>query len=775
MTPTVAVHPCFSRLGWVLGQAAVAGLAVAGLVPLAKADPPQEMPALKVQAESLQVLPALTAVAQQPPQTLPPIEVGAPRPGARPQPGPTPPPTPSPLPEQPVPAAEKPGRSAPITNAPGSPYSASQGLVTQADLADLPILRSTDFLEQVPGLLVTQHSSQGKANQYFLRGFSLDHGTDFAGYVDDVPYNLPTNAHGQGYLDLNSVIPELVGTIDFRKGPYYADVGDFSSTGSASIHLLDIMPYGIAKVETGMYDWERVVVANSDKVGPGYLLYAFEGNYYNGAFTLKENFNRWVGLLKYTIADDSDRLSVSFTGYDASGNSVNQIPLRATQEGLLSSLSVEDPSDFLTTERYTLDAQWLHKGDDGSVTKGNLYAYYYSLDIFSNFTFFLQDPVHGDQLEQIDRRWVTGGNLSHQWKSPLWGDRVVNTVGLQVRNDDMPHIGLHHTEDRQLVNVVSDDTVEEFNSGLYAQNEVKWAEKLRTVVGARGSFYYADVVDHDTPQDSGQKGSAIFSPKGSLILGPWDRTEFYLNGGYSYHSDDARGTVSTIAPAFTPFQTPGPQTPSPFLIQSRGCEVGVRSQAVPNLTTGVALWQLHLAQELVFDGDTGTTTPLRSSDRYGIEWTNNYRLNRFLTLDADYSWSHGRLLGEEPGVPGNYIPESVTTVFSGGPSLRLPSGWFADLHFRYIGPRPLIEDDSASSRATQLFELNTGYECKRWKAGLELLNMFNSNGHDIDYYYGTALKTDPGFPFPPGSNGVNDINFKRLEPFEARVYYMLKW
>ena len=283
------------------------------------------------------------------------------------------------------------------------------------------------------------------------------------------------------------------------------------------------------------------------------------------------------------------------------------------------------------------------------------------------------------------------------------------------------------------------------------------------------------MVDHDTPENSGEKGSGIFSPKGSLILGPWNKTEFYLNGGYSYHSDDARGAIATIAPAFTPFQTPQPQTPSPFLVQSRGAEIGMRTQVVEGLTSTFALWQLHLGQELVFDGDTGTTAPLRSSDRYGIEWSNNYRVNKWLTFDGDYSWSHGRLLGTDPTTPGNYIPEAVTTVFSGGPTIRLPSGWFAQLRLRYLGPRPLIEDNSASSRATQLFEASVGYECKRYTCGLEFLNLFNSNGHDIDYYYGTGLKTDPGYPFPPGANGVNDVNFKQLEPFEVRAYYTMKW
>ncbi len=711
----------------------------------------------------------VTAQAQVPPERLPPTEVGAPR-VVPIRPIPLPDPVPPPPPERPVPAAEQPGRSAPVANTPGSPSSASQGVISQVELENRPQLRTTEFLEAIPGLVVTQHSGQGKANQYFLRGFALDHGTDFAGFVDDVPYNLPTNAHGQGYLDLNSVIPELVSTVEFRKGPYYAEVGDFSSVGSASIHLRDSLPYGILKIEGGMYDWYRTVIANSLDVGPGRLLYAFEGNAYNGPNQTHENFNRYVGVLKYTVGDDRDGLSLSGIAYNAQGLLANQIPLRAVQQGLLPSNGVEDPSDFLTTSRFTLNSQWWHRAEDGSVTKANVYGVYYSLNIFSNFTFFLNDPVNGDQIDQIDRRWITGGNFSHQWHSWLLGDRMVNTAGFQVRNDSITHVALHNTSQRLLVNAVSDDAVQEISVGPYLSSEVKWTEKVRSVVGARGDYFHFDDVARDTPANSGKKEAKLFSPKGALILGPWNRTEFFLNGGFSFHSNDARGVVATVDPA-----TGNPAPSSPGLVRSKGAEVGVRTQAIPNLTSGFALWQLHLDQELVFSGDSGTTTPLRASDRYGIEWTNNYRINDWLTLDADYSWSHGRLLGTDPDVPGNHIPDAVTTVFSGGPSIKLPSGWFADLRFRYLGPRALVEDNSAHSRATQLFEMSAGYQCLRYTFGIELLNLFNSNGHDIDYFYGSGLRTDPGFPFPPGDPGVQDIHFKRLEPFAARAYYTLRW
>lgn len=719
-----------------------------------------------------------TTVRAQRSQELPATQVGAPR--VKPE---MPPELPQPLPPEPpafFPNPE-PGRTVPVGNGFLAPASASAGYFTQSEIQTFPLLRPTSFLELVPGLLVTQHSGGLKANQYFLRGYSLDHGTDFAGFVDGVPYNLPTNAHGQGYLDLNSVIPELIERVDFRKGPYYADVGDFSTTGSVNIQYYSALPYGFWKIEAGKNDWLRTVVASSGQVGQGTLLFGVEDLYYNGPYQVPENCNRVSGVFRYTLGDREDGLRLSAYLYNGSGNDNNQIPLRAVYQGLVNSLGNLDPSDFLTTLRYTLNGQWWHRWDSGAETRANVYGYYYSLNIFNNFTFFLQDPIHGDQNEQIDRRWVTGGNLSHTWTSTLVGDRMQNTVGLQLRNDSIPHVGLRHTQNRQLVNLVTDDSVDDFGGALYYQNQLKWAEKVRTVLGVRADYIRMDVHDFYIPENTGTRDIAFPSPKGSLILGPWAHTNLFLNGGYDFHTNDARGVTAVLSPAFVgppPFyigqDAPTPTANAPIVARTRGCELGLRSQAIPNLTTEAALWQIHSQQELVFAGDTGTTEPTRSSDRYGIEWSNTYKFSNWLYINADYSWSHGRLLGD-PDNTGQHIPEAITTTFSGGPSVQLASGWFADLRCRYFGPRALTEDNSASSRGTTTFDLELGYQCRRFRGGLEFLNLFNSNGHDIDYFYGTGLKTDPGFPFPPGSFGIADINFKRVEPFAVRAFFTLRW
>lgn len=655
------------------------------------------------------------------------------------------------------------GRTLPVENSLVGPQSASQGVITQLDLQNRPWLRTEEFLENIPGLIVTQHSgSPVKANSLFLRGFSLDNGTDFSVWVDDVPMNLPTNPHGQGYLDLNFLIPEIISTIDFNKGPYYAQVGDFSSVGYASIHLADSLPYGFAKVEAGKWDWYRAVVADSGRVGAGTLLYAVQASYSNGPFISKDHANQYIANFRWTVGDANDGFRLSTILYNGQSNLNNQIPLRAVLEGLTTPFGNEDTSDFIVTSRFILNGQWWHRWGDGGITRANVFGEYYSLNIFSNFTFFLEDPVNGDQIDQIDRRWITGANISHEWKSRILGNCAVNTVGLQVRNDYLPLVALHHTANRQFLDGLIDDQVNEFSAGLWLQSAIKWGPKVRTVFGCRGDFFNVDVKSFDTPANSGSQAAALFSPKASLVLGPWNKTEFYLNGGYSFHSNDARGVTQTVDLEGNPIGK------VPLLVRCRGAEVGVRTQAIRNLTSTVALWQLHLASELIFDGDEGATEPARSSDRYGIEWSNTYRVNSWLTINADYTWSHGRLLGVDPETPGQHIPEAITTVFSGGPSIVLPSGWFANLKFRYWGPRALVEDNSAHSRATQLFEMEAGYQCQRYTAAIQLLNLFNSNGHDIDFFYTTRLQNEP-------PAGVADYNFKPLEPFAVRFTFTMRW
>jgi hypothetical protein len=491
--------------------------------------------------------------------------------------------------------------------------SASEGRVGQAQFETRPLLRPGEVLEVVPGVAVTQHSGSGKANQYFLRGFNLDHGTDFSTRVDGVPINLPTHAHGQGYMDLNWVIPELVDYVTFRKGPYYADVGDFSSAGTADFHLVKTLPAGLAKVGIGQDDSYRVLVAQTPQLGPGHLLYAFEANFYNGPWDHAEHVRKFNGLLKYTLARGPSTFTLGFTAYSNTWDSTDQIPQRAVDQGLLSRLGTIDPSDGGRTSRFSLYSEWSSKGDK-SLTQANAYLVYYRLNLFSNFTFFL-DPANGDQgdqFEQADRRVVVGGNVSQTWFTTWLKASMDHTLGLQVRHDAIPEVALFHTQDRVRLSTTRHDHVHATSVGFYYQNQTQWLPKVRTVLGLREDVFVFDVTS-DIDLNAGHKTDAILSPKLSLIFGPWARTEVYLNGGFGFHSNDARGTTITVDP-----KTGDPAQRVDPLVRTKGAEIGVRSTWSPGLNSTLAFWYLRLGSELVFVGDAGITEPSQPSLWSGV-------------------------------------------------------------------------------------------------------------------------------------------------------------
>ena len=698
---------------------------------------------------------ALTAHAQQrPPVLLPGTTVTAPAPQPE-QPAPEPQPQPEPTPAS--------GRALPVTNNLGGNSSASEGLITPFDIRLQPTLRPAEILEQVPGLIVTQHSGSGKANQFFLRGFNLDHGTDFAAYVEGVPWNLPTSAHGQGYLDLNSLIPELIGGINYFKGPYYAQLTDFQSAGAVQIRYADKLDKGFFRAEAGMYDWYRSLLADSGDFLSGTLLYGFETNYYNGPWDLNENFQKFNGILKWSRGDADNGMSLTLLGYSGVWTSTDQIPSRAVSGGLIDRFGNIDPTDGGSTRRATFSAQAWTTNDAGDVTRAAVYGFYYSLSLFSNFTFFLDNPELGDQFQQYERRWMTATDISHQWKSRLFEDCMLHKAGIQVRNDDIPVVALRNSVARNTYNTVREDSVNQTLSSIYYINEAQWLPKVRTVLGARGDYYSFDVDSKFEPANSGTAYDRLFSPKASIIFGPFADTNFYLSSGYGYHSNDARGTTQRVDPI-----TGDPLDPVPGLVQSRGAEVGLRSQAIPNLTVTSALWYLRLNSELLFIGDAGITEPNRASERYGLEMTGTYRFTDTIYFDTDLAFTHARFVGPDPEELGDYIPLSVGTVISAGPEWRLPNGWFGSFKMRHFGgARPLTENNSVTAAATTAFDMLLGYERENFSIGVMFLNLFNSNDHDIDYFYESQLRTDTA--------PVADLHYHPLEPFNARFWLTWKF
>lgn len=662
----------------------------------------------------------------------------------------------------------------------GVAIAASKGQASAEEIANRPYLRRGEILEIVPGMIITQHAGGGKANQYFLRGFNLDHGTDFATSIDLMPMNMKTHAHGQGYTDLNPLIPELIEHVDYVKGTYTAANGDLSTAGSANFKLFDRLPHNLASVELGEWGYYRGLLAGSiDLNAPSSatatggknpvatlsqeiqgLTYALEYNTYEGPFELSEDFERWNGLLRYYKGDEDHHFAATFMGYHASWDSSDQIPMRAVKSGLIDRFGNLDPTNGGESQRYSLNLEWEARDGD-VVTKANVFGIYYDLELFSNFTYFLDYPVHGDQFEQAEKRWIIGGNVARTWENrQLLGHEAEYTVGLQTRHDIISGIGLWRTEQRDRFKNIRQDDVYESSVSVYADSTTHWNDWFRTNMGLRGDLFYFDTQSNNRA-NSGDDFAGIVSPKVSAIFGPWHETEFYLNFGTGFHSNDARGVTTHVDPNDgMPIDTVDP------LVRTMGGEFGIRTQAVPDLTSTLTFFWLDSDSELVYVGDEGRNEAGPGSRRLGIEWSNYWRPTNWFSLDAEIALTHARFTdaGDD-----DHIPASVPVMFSAGINLGAQGdteGLFGNLRARAFGQRPLIEDNSVKGKSSFLVNAGVGYRRKNWEVAAECLNLFDREDNDIEYYYTSRL---PG----EDSAGVDDIHFHPTEPrtFRFRVTY----
>jgi outer membrane cobalamin receptor len=660
----------------------------------------------------------------------------------------------------------------------GIASSATQGTTGAAQLAARPILRSGEILETVPGVIITQHAGGGKANQYFLRGFNLDHGTDFAVFLDGMPLNLPSHAHGEGYSDMNTVIPELVQRLDYEKGPYYADVGNYGSAGAAHLVFYKTLPQDFLTVEGGMFGYERVVFGLSQKLGPGNLLVGGEASHDDGPWVRPDDYQKFNGLLTYSQGNDANGFSVTSRAYHGKWNSSDQLAENAVP--LAGFFGTLNPTDGGNSERYSLQAE-RHRLDENSETKIMAYGFYYDFDLFSDFTYFLTDTNRGDQFEQQDKRWVGGLDALHTIFSQWFGRDVQNSIGLQVRNDWINN-GLYQTENRNRVDKLDSatgtilpatteaDSFTDTQVGLYVENKAQWTDKFRSVAALRGDLDCFDVTSLSAPANSGTSATLLPSPKLSLIFGPWARSEFYAQGGFGFHANDGRGATQTVEPVSADNPIPGtPVSRIPGLIQTKGAEIGVRTLAVPHLQSTVSLWYLSSDSELQQDGDTGGTIASKEpSSRYGIEWANYYIPIKHLAFDFDLAESTARFTSVDaddaaPGSPGGTrVPEAVGTVISSGITLHDWNGFSASLRLRYFGPRDLTSDGMYRSDSTMLLNAEASYQInKTWRFFAEFLNLTDSRDHDIDYAYTSRIT-------PTAKPAFTEV-FHPVEPLQVRV------
>ncbi len=668
---------------------------------------------------------------------------------------------------------------------------ASQTTATGEELNARPVTRPGEILEAVPGLIVTQHSGEGKANQYFLRGYNLDHGTDMAIWVDDVPINMRTHAHGQGYSDLNWLMPETVNAVDIRKGPYFADEGDFASAGNLHIGLIDSVPKNIAEMTVGSFGYERFFGMGSAKVGDGTLLYAGEAGAYNGPWVNPDDMRKVNGLLRYTQGTAFDGFSVTGMAYSNKWNSTDQVPQRAITSGQIGLYGEEDPTDGGNTDRFALSAR-IAQTDDAGSWKANAYVVKSELDLFNNFTYFLTNPVLGDQFHQHDDRVMVGMNASRTLSGSFAGRLMETTFGVQTRYDDID-LALTDTYQRAFLSNVRSDKVGEGSVSIYAENTIHWTDWFRTTAGWRGDYYNATVNSIFDANNSGTAKEAIGSPKFSMVFGPFYKTELFIGMGGGMHSNDARGVTITEEPTDPTTKLSG----SPFLVRTQGAEIGVRSKIVQGLDSSLSFFALDQASEIVFNGDAGDTSASRPSQRYGVEWTNKYHPNSWLTLDGDVALSHARFVGYDSdqaalyaslagypqaqigNAPGNYIPNAPAIVASAGITIGEKTGWFETLRWRYLGSSPLTEDNAFRSQPTSIFNARIGYRFDNgWRVQVDVLNLLNTKAEQITYAYGSLIKSDSLYnlcypvqtaPAAVCQNGVMDYVLHPIEPLAVRL------
>jgi hypothetical protein len=630
----------------------------------------------------------------------------------------------------------------------GKATSSSEGAVTKQELELRPVYRVGQLLETVPGLVVTTHSGEGKANQYLLRGFNLDHGTDLATFVGGMPVNERTHAHGQGYTDLNFLIPELASGIHFTKGPYYADEGDFSAVGSNHMGFVSNLPTQVS-VSAGTVNDQRVFAGTTfDLPNEARLIVAGEGVHLDGPWTHPDNLRKVNTALRYVQGDAANGFSVTGLYYHGLWNATTDQPERAIAQGLIGRYGSLDPSDGGTAERFSLSADFNRDVGPGHLS-GDAYVIRNELLLVNDFTHFLVDPIHGDQHAQNDRRVTTGGEMRYDVNGEIAGMATESAFGVQGRYD-RGYVDARHTEQRQVLSTLFADDVREWNISAYGTTTLHLTDYIRAVGGLRVDHFVGD--DHNIVGGaSADQQKTLVQPKGSLIFGPWEKTELYLSAGEGFHSNDIRaGTLSDGSVVARP----------PFLVKATGYEAGVRTSIIPHVQAAATLFQMEFDSELTYDADVGQTTAGRPGRRQGVELTAQYRPLRWIELNTNLAFSHARYTDHDPA--GDHIEDAPSFVGNAGVLIDNLGPWFGAVELRDLGPHALIPDNSVRSKGYREVNLDVGYKITpRLKVQIDVFNVFNSKSDAADYLYTDRLKGEP-------AEGVEDVHIHPLEPISAR-------
>ena len=663
----------------------------------------------------------------------------------------------------------------------GIATTASVGRITGEEIRLRPAYRVGELLESVPGLVVTVHSGEGKANQFLARGFNLDHGTDIANFIDDVPINRTTNAHGEGYSDLNFLMPETLGGLDYTKGTYYPAVGNFGDVASVHLHSANEIPTQMTLSGDTFGGFGGYAGGSYPVGGHDHLLAAAEYSRVNGPFDPAGDFNKYAAILRYSSGKAADGYDLTAQYYHGAGLFSTDQPARAITRGLIDRYGSLDPTDGTSNARFSLSSHVARQGGNWNFV-ANAYFVRSSQTLFNNFTHFLEDPVNGDQEEQNESRNLFGGGAAFTLKSRFGSIASDTTIGVQIRRDAII-VDRRHTRQRTVLDYCellhADGSVTQYNLGetrctydqvrlydlgLYAENTTHWLPWLRTHVGLRQEF----VGGSDRNLLPGEPYSAqpftqnvaLFQPKGSITIGPFAQTEFYYSAGRGFHSNDIRSVSGTVLLE----NIPGYAKPTPLLVKVDSEEIGLRSDLVPKLHIQFAAFALHVGSEQIYDQDQGEDVPGAASRRYGYEVSAQYLPVRWLEINADLSHSHARFTGDYAsfGNTGNFIPNAPEYVGSFGVLVDNLGPVFGGLQVRVLGSLPLVSDNSQRDKGYTETNVNLGYTfSSRFKAQIQVFNLLNVKANAGAYYYTTVI---------PGDNGVPTADHQNhpLEPISAR-------
>ena len=659
----------------------------------------------------------------------------------------------------------------------GRAETASQGSITQKEVELRPIARIGQLYETVPGLVVTIHSGEGKANQYLIRGFNLDHGTDFATFVDNMPVNRPTNAHGQGYSDQNFLMPQIVAGLDYTKGPYYAGIGDNGAVGSAHVRLLDELPNQVSGTVSTFGD-EELAAGGTHHIDDNNRIWgALDIGHTDGPWDPGEDFRKVQASARFSHGSENQGFSLTGMYYQSVGRLMTDQPLRAYQQGLIGRFGTLDPSDLSKSQRFSLSGDYAATGEDWSL-KASAYAIRSTMTLWNDFTHYLDDPVNGDQEEQDEARTTLGGQAAYTRAVRVWKIPTDTTFGVQVRYDDV-FVDRKHTVHRTPLNYCTEeqdtgpalivpavnfnctaDQVHLLDLAPYVENTTHWTPWLRTVFGVREEYYWAD----DRSEISGFYGSRsqwLVQPKGSIAIGPFYQTELYVSAGRGFHSDDVRGVFGTVPLA----GFPGTAGQTPLLAPTTGEEIGLRTNIIPRLQVQVAVFREDFHSELAYNADAGEDEASAPSRRQGIEVSAQYHPTRWLELNTDLAFSKARYQGDLAsfGLDGPYIANAPSFIGSFGVLVDNLGPWYGGLQWRRLGAYPITDGPQLpQDKGYSEVNVDVGYKVNdKLKLQVSVFNLFNSKANAAAFYYAARL---PGEP----AEGVEDYQVHPLEPISAR-------